>query len=273
MISLASRVKETSTTTGTGTLNLGGAVDGTFQTFVSGVADGATVYYVIVHQGASEWETGIGTVTSGSPDTLSRDTVLESSNAGSAVNLSSGTKHVFLDVLGAHGPGFLLIDSTDIDSGSPVAAVDFTLPPAFDAYELRWFHVEAANAGPSSGVHYPSLRFSTDGGSTFDSGTNYDRTSEDTSSTGQAQIQLARQVGFNDDLSDSHSAGRAVISNVNQTGQKPIVHSISSVLDRGSVEDQYMAASYTVTTGSVDALRFFLLNADVSGHFRLYGVR
>ena len=89
------RVKETSTTTGTGTLNLSGAVSG-FQTFVAGVGDGNTTYYAIVNRDADEWETGLGTVTDASTDTLARTTVIASSNSDSAVTFSSGTKDVFV---------------------------------------------------------------------------------------------------------------------------------------------------------------------------------
>ena len=88
------RVKENSTTTGTGTLNLSGAVSG-FQTFVAGVGNGNTTYYAIVNRDADEWETGIGTVTDASTDTLARTTVIASSNSDSAVSFSSGTKDVF----------------------------------------------------------------------------------------------------------------------------------------------------------------------------------
>jgi hypothetical protein len=90
---VADRVKETTTTTGTGTVNLGGALD-TFQTFVAGVGGGNTTYYSIFHQTANEWEVGIGTVTDAATDTLSRDTIISSSNGGSAVNFSAGTKDV-----------------------------------------------------------------------------------------------------------------------------------------------------------------------------------
>ena len=88
------RVKETSTTTGTGTLNLAGAQTG-FDTFVAGVGNSNTTYYAIYNQGTSEWEVGIGTVTDATPDTLSRDTVISSSNSDSAVTFSAGTKDVF----------------------------------------------------------------------------------------------------------------------------------------------------------------------------------
>jgi hypothetical protein len=85
------RVQETSTTTGTGTITLAGAVSG-FQSF-SAIGDGNTTYYAIV--GGTEWEVGLGTYTS-SGTTLSRDTILESSNGGTAVNFSAGTKNVFV---------------------------------------------------------------------------------------------------------------------------------------------------------------------------------
>ena len=72
------RVRETTTTTGTGTVTLAGAVTG-FQTF-SAIGDGNTTYYTIAL--GTEWEVGVGTYTS-SGTTLSRDTVLASSNSGS----------------------------------------------------------------------------------------------------------------------------------------------------------------------------------------------
>lgn len=93
-ITLANRVRETSTTTGTGTLSLAGTSSG-FQSFVAGIGTGKICYYTIEHQSANEWEVGYGTVTAGSPDTLSRTTVLASSNAGSLVSFSAGAKFVF----------------------------------------------------------------------------------------------------------------------------------------------------------------------------------
>jgi len=90
---LADRVKETTTTTGTGTLTLAGAATG-FQSF-SVIGNANTTYYAISSSGSSEWEVGLGTYTS-SGTTLARTTILASSNAGSAVNLSAGTKDVFV---------------------------------------------------------------------------------------------------------------------------------------------------------------------------------
>ena len=91
MALIRDRVKETTTTTGTGTVTLGGAASG-FRSFGSAVSDQDTVYYCI--QGTTEWEVGIGVFTT-SGTTLSRLTVEASSNAGALVNFSAGTKDVW----------------------------------------------------------------------------------------------------------------------------------------------------------------------------------
>lgn len=88
---LADRVQETTATTGTGTVTLAGAASG-FQSFAA-VGNGNSTYYTIT--GGAEWEVGIGTYTS-SGTTLSRTSVLSSSNSGSLVNFSAGTKNVFV---------------------------------------------------------------------------------------------------------------------------------------------------------------------------------
>lgn len=95
---VADRVAETTLTTGTGALALGGAISG-FQDFDSVCANNDTAYYAIVAvdtngNPSGDWECGLGTFTD--TDTLTRTTVQASSNAGAAVNLASGTKHVFL---------------------------------------------------------------------------------------------------------------------------------------------------------------------------------
>jgi hypothetical protein len=89
---LKDRVKETTTSTGTGAVTLAGA-SGAFQPF-SVIGNGNTTYYGIVGQTSTEWEVGIGTYTL-SGTTLSRDTVLSSSNSNTLVNFSAGTKDVF----------------------------------------------------------------------------------------------------------------------------------------------------------------------------------
>tara|TARA_E500000318_G_C3398676_1_gene148927 strand:+ start:49 stop:498 length:450 start_codon:yes stop_codon:yes gene_type:complete len=88
---LNDRVKETTTTTGTGTVNLAGAEEG-FESFVAGIGDGNETFYSIF--AGSEFEVGRGTVTDATPDTLSRTTVFSSSNSDNLVNFSAGDKTV-----------------------------------------------------------------------------------------------------------------------------------------------------------------------------------
>jgi hypothetical protein len=119
------RVKETSTTTGTGTFTLAGAATG-FQSF-SAIGDGNTTFYTIALQGGNEWEVGIGTYTS-SGTTLSRDTILSSSNSGNAVDFSAGTKDVFVTYPseraitgGGGGIGALVVNATTVTDSYTVA--------------------------------------------------------------------------------------------------------------------------------------------------------
>lgn len=133
------RVQETTTTTGTGTVTLAGAVTG-FQTF-SVIGDGNTTYYAITS--GNDWEVGIGTYTA-SGTTLSRDTILESSNSGSAITLS-GTSNVFVTYpaeKSAH------LDSTDtlyapqivasngISLHKNTVSSDYTIPAGYNGFAV-----------------------------------------------------------------------------------------------------------------------------------------
>lgn len=91
---LSDRVQEETTTTGTGAVTLTGAVTG-YQSFNAGVGTGNSTYYTIQDMTNNAWEVGIGTYTH-STTSLSRDTVLASSNSGSLVNFGTGTKQVFV---------------------------------------------------------------------------------------------------------------------------------------------------------------------------------
>ena len=90
---LADRVKETTTTTGTGAVTLAGAVTG-FQAFSAGVGNSNTTYYTIQDANGTAWEVGLGTLNAEST-TLTRTTVYESSNSDAAITLTSGTHTVF----------------------------------------------------------------------------------------------------------------------------------------------------------------------------------
>lgn len=89
---LKDRVRDTTVTTGTGAVTLSGTPPTGYQAF-SAVGNGNTTYYTITGNG--EWEVGVGTYSSAGP-TLSRDVVLESSNGGSLVVFSAGSKDVFV---------------------------------------------------------------------------------------------------------------------------------------------------------------------------------
>jgi len=87
------RVKETTTTTGTGDITFGGAVQG-YETFAAGIGNSNTTYYAIYNPGTTEFEVGLGTL-SGDSSTMARTTVISSSNSDNAVNFSAGTKDIF----------------------------------------------------------------------------------------------------------------------------------------------------------------------------------
>jgi hypothetical protein len=137
---VADRVQETSTTTGTGSLTLGGAVTG-FQAFSSVLSTGDTTYYTIADQGGANWEVGLGTFTS--PSTLARTTILSSSNAGSAVNFTAGSKAVFITYpagrsvlsnssgvvpVAAGGTGAATLTANNVLLGNGTSAVQFVAP-------------------------------------------------------------------------------------------------------------------------------------------------
>lgn len=111
-LQIKDRVKETSATTGTGTLTLAGATTG-FRTFASALSNGDTTYYAI--QGGADWEVGVGTYSAG---TLARTTILSSSNAGAAVNFSAGTKDVFITM-----PANKVVNT---DTGLPTTSVSLS---------------------------------------------------------------------------------------------------------------------------------------------------
>ena len=135
------RVKETSTTTGTGTLTLAGAVTG-FETFSSAIGNANTTYYAIVNTTDGEFEVGLGTVAAG---TLARTTVISSSNSDSAVNFAAGTKNVFVtlpasksvildssgNIVANNGSNLTALNATQLTSGTvPDARFPATLPAA-----------------------------------------------------------------------------------------------------------------------------------------------
>lgn len=123
---LKDRVKETTTTTGTGAISLGGAVTN-FQAFSAVLSNADTTYYAIVDTTNSDFEVGLGTYAS-SGNTLTRTTVLESSNSGSAVNFNSGTKSVFIaypaeKAVYEESDGSVLIENLELN-GNAIKSTD-----------------------------------------------------------------------------------------------------------------------------------------------------
>ena len=107
----ADRVRDTTTTTGTGALTVSGTPASGFRTFSSVMSVSDTFYYAVQHQSANEWEVGLGTYSASNE--ITRTTVYSSSNAGSAVTFSAGTKDVFITLAATK--------TVQVDgSGSPV---------------------------------------------------------------------------------------------------------------------------------------------------------
>jgi hypothetical protein len=90
----ADRVRDTSTTTGTGALTVSGSAPAGYRTFSAVCSTSDTFWYAVQHQSAAEWEVGLGTYSAANQ--ITRTTILASSNSGSAVNFSAGTKDVFI---------------------------------------------------------------------------------------------------------------------------------------------------------------------------------
>ena len=120
---LNNRVRETTSTTGTGAVTLGGAVDG-FQTFAAGIGNSNTTYYAISINTENEWEVGLGTL-NGDSSTLTRTTVLESSNSESAVDFAAGSKEVFCTLPSEKA---VYLDASDAQVGGFSSVADDSSP-------------------------------------------------------------------------------------------------------------------------------------------------
>ena len=109
---LNDRVKQTSTSTGTGTINLSASAETGFETFVAGIGDTNSTFYCISHDGTTDFEVGIGTVTDAGTDTLSRTTIISSSNSDNLVNFTAGTKTVFCTYPAKRAPSAAMTATT-----------------------------------------------------------------------------------------------------------------------------------------------------------------
>jgi hypothetical protein len=159
------RVKETSTTTGTGTFTLAGAVLG-FETFSTAIGNTNTTYYSIVNEDG-EFEVGLGTVGAG---TLARTTIISSSNSDSAVDFSAGTKDVFCtlpaskavildssgNIVANNGSNLTNLNADNLASGTvPDARFPATLPAA-DGSALTALNATQLTSGTVPDARFPA---------------------------------------------------------------------------------------------------------------------
>lgn len=182
---LADRVQETTITTGTGTITLAGATTG-YQSFAV-IGNGNTTFYTIADQGGANWEVGIGTYTA-SGTTLSRDTVLASSNGGALVNFTAGTKTAFvtypaeksvnLDSAGnVNIPNQLVIENTALTTsntsnlvvGGPLSFTDTGIASNFVGNTNGYYQATIQNSSNGSSATAEFIAYNDTGTST----TNY----------------------------------------------------------------------------------------------------
>jgi len=158
---LKDRVKETTSTAGTGTLTLAGAETG-FQTF-SVIGNGNTTYYALIS--GSAWEVGLGTYTL-SGTTLSRDIVLESSNSGNKISLT-GVSTVFCtypaeksvfnntnDQIVVNSSGVLFNDSTVQTTAAAVSGDNVSIFNNNSGYLTSHPSISAASSSDNAGRTY-----------------------------------------------------------------------------------------------------------------------
>ena len=159
------RVKETTITTGTGTISLAGAVTG-FETFGTGIGNSNTTYYAITLPGTAEFEVGLGTLSSDS-STIARTTIISSSNSDSAVDFSAGTKTIFCTIpasksvlLSDVGASTLDLSSANTHAGrygSSSAPIEFTVTVAAKTAAHPYYGDGSSNAYFINGVESPAL--------------------------------------------------------------------------------------------------------------------
>ena len=145
---VADRVKETTTSTGTGAITLAGA-QANFVAFSAVLSDGDTTFYAIVDDNNLAWEVGVGTYASAG-NTVTRTTVLASSNAGSAVNLQAGTKEVFVTNPATQA---VYLDANDKIAGNQTFSGTVTLN-ADPASGLQAATKQYVDTIAAAGLHY-----------------------------------------------------------------------------------------------------------------------
>jgi hypothetical protein len=243
------RVKETTTTTGTGTVTLLGAVSG-FEAF-SAIGNTNTTYYAIVHQSADEWEVGIGTYTL-SGTTLARTTVLSSTNSDAAVDFAAGTKDVFVTypadkaVYVSASPAFI-----DVSVGGALTGVSATFTNHVSANSLAVVGATSIG-GALSGV---SATFS-------------NHVSVNTlgvvgiTSIGGSLVGTSATFGDHVSVSSFAATGHIAASTFAATG---IVSVGGSLVGTSATFGDHVSVSSMAVTGNVTATNFYGGGANLTG--------
>lgn len=302
-------VKETSATTGTGTLALAGASTG-YRSF-SVVGNGNTCYYTARHQTADEWEVGIGTYTAAGT-TLARTTILASSNADAAVNFSAGTKDVILSAPAA------LVGIAGLTAATPVAADEVAIYDA-SATAVRkatftdvlaigtsnWKRLATATASSSATVNFTGLtsayvayvvvltavapatdnvefrlRTSTDGGANYDDGVSDYRwgsivaNAEAASllAVGDAADSEIRLMDAQGSAANEKLSGEVWIHNPSAVDYCRVRYKMLGQSTESNTRPTF-GGGHRIAAADVDAIRFLFSSGNIaSGQFDLYGL-
>ena len=258
---VADRVKETTTSTGTGAITLGGA-EPNFRTFSSVLSDADTTYYAIIDDNNLAFEVGLGTYAS-SGNTITRTTVLSSSNSNNAVNFSAGTKDVFINYPAGKsayldGSGQLVIGGTAVTSTA--AELNILDGVTSTTAELNYLDITTLGLTEAS----KAVTADANGVVSFDNGT-IDEHTTITSSSNAATINLRDGNVFEHDLTENvtytfsnpAAAGRAssfVLKVIQDSSARTITWP-------GSVDwPAATAPTLTATNNGVDVFVFFTID-------------
>lgn len=258
---LFNRVRMATATTGTGTMTLGSAVTG-YQTFANdGVADGDVVRYIIEDTG-NAWEIGYGTYSTTGP-TLTRNLV--KSSTGALLNLSGGAE-VFSDAVKQDLKFQWEYISKSTLSGA--STYEFT---AFDPVRYDTYLFEFENLLPSSDDKELRGRSSTNGGSTWDSGSN---NYYDSGASGSTYIELsysgAAGSGVGNDAGEEGVTGKVIIRNAGVAKKTVFEVDVSHFKGDGSFS-RYADTWVRDSAADVDGFQVYYESGTFSGIVRVWG--
>lgn len=262
------RVRENSVTSGTGTLTLTGSPQA-FQTFSSAIGNGNTTYYSITETGTGNFEVGLGTVGAG---TLTRDTVLESSNAGSLVNFGSAAKDVFCTypaekaILGNTSAVSSTGTGSVVLSASPTLTGTVELPnSSFTSVTSTIGYAANVSVGQTNSLTNNTIQIGGNerdsiGGasSTINIGVNYVEVGESSASATTTNINgdvvfpaatSSESVIFNKQVSISSGVSFSVAGSFNLTGSTTISQNIATSQTSGSLTIGGTGATGAITLG------------------------